>query len=85
MLKIKLTEIIAKGDEAIAAASTFLGQKMAILDCTGVEAIATEQLKLLFAKIPATWDFVELGEAIDTSTLNTVRLSPKADKLERIT
>lgn len=69
MTVLKLSELLVKGDEAIAAASIFLSQRMATLDCTGVEAIAPAQLNLLLSKIPDTWDFVELGKVIDSPTL----------------
>jgi len=66
---LKLEEILAKGNEAIAAASIFLSQGMATLDCTGVETISVEQLTLLLSKIPPTWGFEELGNVIDAPTL----------------
>lgn len=66
----KLQEIIEKGDDSLVATSTFLSQKMAILDCTGVDIISPNQLDLLFSRIPETWDFAQLGEIIDASTLS---------------
>jgi hypothetical protein len=69
-LTIDLQYLLQKNEAAIAATSTFLSQGMAILDCTGVDSITPEQLALLFQAIPETWDFKELGEVFDASTLN---------------
>ncbi len=55
--------------EAIAAAGTFLGQGLAILDCSNVESVTTEQLTLLFENIPSSWDFIELAEVFNFSTM----------------
>jgi hypothetical protein len=66
----KLQEILEKGDDSLVATSIFLSQKMAILDCTGVDIVSPSQLDLLFSRIPETWDFAQLREIIDASTLS---------------
>lgn len=45
-----LKEILKQGDDALKAASTFLGLKMAQLDCSEVDNITTAQLTLLFSR-----------------------------------
>ncbi|MEA5540355.1 DEAD/DEAH box helicase [Limnoraphis robusta Tam1] len=70
MLVLQLQEILDKGEDAIVAASTFLAQKMATLDCADVDKISTETLNLLFAKIPQNWQFVEFAEIINIDTLS---------------
>lgn len=70
IFNFKLQEILEKGDDSLVATSTFLSQKMAILDCTGVDRISPSQLDLLFSRIPETWDFAQLEEIIDVSTLS---------------
>lgn len=66
----KLQEILDKGDDSLVATSIFLSQKMAILDCTGVDIVSPSQLDLLFSRIPETWDFAQLREIIDASSLS---------------
>ena len=66
----KLQEILEKGDDSLVATSIFLSQKMAILDCTGVDIVSPSQLDLLFSRIPETWDFAQLREIIDASTFS---------------
>ncbi|AFZ11461.1 DEAD/DEAH box helicase domain-containing protein [Crinalium epipsammum PCC 9333] len=68
-LTIKLQDLLKQNETAIAATSTLLGQGLAIINGTGVESITSEQLTLLFAGIPANWDFPELTEIFDASTL----------------
>ncbi|GAA6620279.1 DEAD/DEAH box helicase [Scytonema sp. NUACC26] len=70
MNMIYLKDILQQGDDAIAAASTFLGLKMAQLDCSDVETISGEQLSLLFSKIPPNWEFEELGKAIVAESMS---------------
>lgn len=66
---LKLQDLLQQGESAIAATSTLLGHGMVSLDCTGVESLTAVQLTQLFASIPETWDFTELGEVFDPSTL----------------
>lgn len=66
---LKLQDLLQQGESAIAATSTLLGHGMVSLDCTGVESLTAVQLTQLFASIPETWDFTELGEIFDPSTL----------------
>lgn len=67
--KIQLQTLIVQGDAAIAATSTLLGQKLAVLDCTGIESLDSSQMVSLFSGIPADWEFVELGDVIEIASL----------------
>ena len=71
-LPIKLQDLLQQNESAITAASIFLSQKLAVLDCTDVVTVTAEQLALLFSGIPENWDFKELEEIIDLSTINPV-------------
>ncbi|MEI2581757.1 DEAD/DEAH box helicase [Scytonema sp. PRP1] len=71
-LPIKLQDLLQQNESAISAASTFLGQKLALLDCTGVVSATQEKLALLFSGIPDNWGFKELEEIIDFSTINPI-------------
>jgi len=68
-IPIKLQDLLPQNESAITAASTLLGQKLALLDCTGVASVTPEQLALLFTGIPEKWDLQQLEEIIDFSTL----------------
>ena len=68
-IPVKLHDLLQQNEVAIAATSTLIGQGLAIIDSTGVESITSEQLTLLFTGIPANWDFPELGEIFNASTL----------------
>lgn len=67
--KIELQTLIRQGDAAIAAMSTLLGQKLAVLDCTGIELLTSAQMISLFSGIPTEWQFSELDEVIDDESL----------------
>ena len=66
---IRLQELLQQSEETMRPFLMLIGQGNALLDCTGVEELELEQLDLLFSTIPEEWDFVELGEVIDTGTL----------------
>lgn len=66
---LKLQDLLQQGESAIAATSILIGQGILSLDCAGVESLTAVQLTQLFASIPETWDFTELGEVFDPSTL----------------
>ena len=68
-IPFKLLDLLSENNKAIAAASTFLGQGSAILDCTGVESATLEQLNLLLKEIPSTWDWQNLEEVLERATL----------------
>jgi superfamily II DNA/RNA helicase len=68
-LPIKLQDLLQQNESAIIAYSTLIGQGQFLIDCTGVESVPPEKLTLLFTNIPATWDFHQLGEVFDASTL----------------
>ena len=71
-LAIKLQDLLKQNESAIAAVSTFLSQKLAILDCTSIESVTPEQLALLFSSIPESWDLTEIEEVLDFSTVSTI-------------
>ncbi|MDF5712433.1 MAG: DEAD/DEAH box helicase [Rhizonema sp. NSF051] len=71
-LPIKLQDLLQQDERAITAASTFLSQKLAILDCTSIESVTPEQLALLFSSIPEIWDLTDIEEVLDFSTVNTI-------------
>ena len=68
--RFQLRDLIDQGESTLAATSTLLGQKLAVLDCRGVEELSPRELAALFSGIPAAWQFVELGEVIDASSLS---------------
>lgn len=68
-ITVKLNELIQQPDNAILSISTLLGQKLALLDCSGVVAVTPEQLALLFAAIPEAWNLKEVKEVFDFSTI----------------
>lgn len=68
-IQLQLQELLQENEQAIAAYSTLMGQGKLQIDCTGVEAIALEQLALLLSGIPAEWDFVELAQVFDPETM----------------
>jgi ATP-dependent helicase YprA (DUF1998 family) len=68
-IPIKLQELLQQSETAIASISTLMGQGNAIVDCSGVETVAPEQLILLFSGIPIEWDFVELADVFEPATV----------------
>ncbi|MFB2835045.1 DEAD/DEAH box helicase, partial [Floridanema evergladense] len=68
-LPIKLQDLLQQNETTIIAYSTLIGQGQILIDCTGVESVPPETLNLLFTNIPETWDFVQLGDVFDGSTL----------------
>ncbi|WP_265276991.1 hypothetical protein [Nostoc sp. KVJ3] len=68
-ITVKLNELIQQPENAILSISTLLGQKLALLDCSGVVAVTPEQLTLLFTAIPETWQSTEIKEVFDFSTI----------------
>ncbi|MBW4637884.1 MAG: DEAD/DEAH box helicase [Gloeocapsa sp. UFS-A4-WI-NPMV-4B04] len=66
---MKLQDLLQQDESAITAASTFMAQNLALLDCTGVTSITPEKLVLLFNSIPKKWDLKQLEEILDFSTL----------------
>lgn len=70
MHRIKLATILAGGPTSIAEISSRLARREVQLDATGVGTLSEAELTFLFADIPASWDFVELGEVFDLSTLS---------------
>ncbi|MEH2373866.1 helicase-related protein, partial [Nostoc sp.] len=67
-ITVKLQELLQQPETGILTISTLLAQKLALLDCTGVDSVPTEQLNLIFTSISKEWD-VELKEIFDPSTL----------------
>ena len=68
-ITVKLNELIQQPENAILSISTLLGQKLALLDCSGVVAVTPEQLTLLFTAIPETWQSTEIKEVFNFSTI----------------
>ncbi|WP_225226191.1 DEAD/DEAH box helicase [Komarekiella delphini-convector] len=68
-ITVKLNELIQQPENAILSISTLLGQKLALIDCSGVVAVNQEQLSFLFTAIPETWDLTEIKEVFDFSTI----------------
>ncbi|BBD58010.1 DEAD/DEAH box helicase domain-containing protein [Nostoc sp. HK-01] len=66
---VKLQELLQQPENAILPISNLLGQKLASLDCTGVVAVTSEQLTLLFTGIPQDWAIQEIQEIFDFSTI----------------
>ncbi|BAY42014.1 DEAD/DEAH box helicase domain-containing protein (plasmid) [Nostoc sp. NIES-2111] len=71
-LPIKLQDLLQQNESAIIAASTFLSQKLALLDCTGVVTVTPEQLALLFSSIPEDWEFQDFAEILNLSTISSI-------------
>jgi len=69
-LVIRLQDLLEQDDTALEAASNLLGQKMAVLDCDGIDELTTDQMDLLFGDIPRDWDFLALNEVIDPDSLS---------------
>ena len=59
---MKLTELLAKGTQAITATSTLIGMGMLSekLDCTEVDSLTDEELTALLSGIPNDWNFSQL-------------------------
>jgi superfamily II DNA or RNA helicase len=68
--QLNLQDLLTQGESALAAVSILLGQKFAVLDCSGVESLSQGELTTLFSGIPAGWQFVDLDDVIDASSLS---------------
>ena len=68
-ITIKLQELLQQPENAILPISNLLGQKLALLDCTGVIAVTPEQLTLLFTSLPQNWEIQEIAEIFEFSTI----------------
>ena len=67
---IRLQELLPLSDENLSPFIALIGQGSAELDCSGVEAVEAERLRLILSAVPEEWDFADLGEkVIDVSTL----------------
>ncbi|MDP9310845.1 MAG: DISARM system helicase DrmA [Chloroflexota bacterium] len=69
MTTIRLKDIV-QNPTALEAASARLACGEATLDGSGVDALEPPQLARLFAAIPPTWGFAELGNVVDPVTLS---------------
>lgn len=65
----KLQDLLQQGDAALAAASSLLGQNMAVINCDGVEFLTPGQMDLLFAEVPEDCDFLKLTQVLEPSSL----------------
>jgi hypothetical protein len=70
VIRIKLSTVLDAGPGAIGAMSGRIARSEVILDGSGVDTLAPEQLEFLLADIPPSWDTAELGEVIDAPTLS---------------
>ncbi len=68
-ISVNLQELLQQSESAIAPISALIGQGLALVDCTGVDSITPELLDLLFTNIPKNWDFVQIAEVFDLSTV----------------
>ncbi|BAU65865.1 hypothetical protein STA3757_32600 [Stanieria sp. NIES-3757] len=74
-LPVKLQELLAQNQSAIAATSTLIAQEMVILDATGIDSLTPEQLEQILGNLPKTWDFNRLKTIYNADTIS--------DNLER--
>lgn len=82
-LPVKLQELLQQNEQTIVTISNLMGQGNAIVDCSGVEAIAPEQLTLLLSSIPAEWDLVELAQVLDQETLTDSFANQLTQEIDR--
>jgi len=82
-ISVKLQELLQQSESAIQPISKLLGQGLAILDCTNVDSVTLELLDLLFTDIPHDWDFVQISEIIDASTLTDTLASQLTTYIEQ--
>ncbi|WP_066423339.1 DEAD/DEAH box helicase [Anabaena sp. 4-3] len=68
-IPVKLQELLQQPEAAILSISSLIGQKLALVDCTNIASVTSEQLNLIFTHIPQEWDYRELTEIFDTNTL----------------
>jgi superfamily II DNA/RNA helicase len=68
-LQIKLKELLPQPETAIQSIINLISQNLAELDCTGVDVVPPEKLDLIFTHIPSDWDFQQLSQVINSSTL----------------
>lgn len=68
-IPVKLQELIPQPEAAILLISTLMGQKLALVDCTSVAELTSEQLNLIFTHIPLEWDYPEITEIFNPDTL----------------
>lgn len=51
-LPIKLVELLQQNETAILAAKTFISQKLAVLDCTDIVTLNSEEFAVFLSIIP---------------------------------
>lgn len=68
-IPVKLQELLQQPESAITPISALIGQGIALFDCTNVDTVKPELLDLLFNNVPQDWDFIQIAEVIDSSTL----------------
>lgn len=81
---MKLTELLAKGTQAITATSTLIGMGMLSekLDCTEVDSLTDEELTALLSGIPNDWNFSQLIKIFEPNTLSDTFAQQLKYKLE---
>ncbi|HEU4328368.1 MAG TPA: DEAD/DEAH box helicase [Roseiflexaceae bacterium] len=67
---LRLADLLARGDAALAPAGALLAQGLARLDCAGVPALMPAQLDTLFGALPRGWGFADIAEVLDVATLS---------------
>jgi ATP-dependent helicase YprA (DUF1998 family) len=68
-LPVKLQELLQLNEQAIATISNLMGQGNAIVDCSGVESVTSDQMSLLLSGVPSDWDVQELAEVLKQESL----------------
>jgi ATP-dependent helicase YprA (DUF1998 family) len=82
-IPVKLQELLQQPETAITSISALIGQGLALVDCIGVDTVTLEFLDLLFANIPQGWDFMQIAEVIDSTTLSDTFALQLSDYIDR--
>ncbi|NJL65633.1 MAG: DEAD/DEAH box helicase [Methylacidiphilales bacterium] len=82
-IPVKLQELLQQPETAITSISALIGQGLALVDCSGVDTVTLEFLDLLFANIPQDWDFMQIAEVIDSTTLSDTFALQLSDYIDR--
>jgi ATP-dependent helicase YprA (DUF1998 family) len=71
-IPIKLVELLQQNETAILAAKTFISQKLAILDCTNIVTLTSEEFAIFSSIISENYNLEQLAEVIDFATVNDI-------------
>jgi hypothetical protein len=71
-INLQLKTLISQPEGTLAAFAQLIAQGSVAIDCSDVEAsdINETHLAQIFGKIRATWDFTQLGECLDPTTMS---------------